>query len=148
MRRVVLSAVQWKLVFVVQDSTDIWFCGFLCGYSKITTIATSTTTATTTATAERLFETLRVYVSSTTTTIATSTATTTASATAKRLFEALRVYCSVILSTDRGLMVIWFIEHSFCGLRFCGSATATIATDVFYACKSSTSGRGLMFRAG
>ena len=72
---------------VVQDSTGIWFCGFLCGYSKITTIATSTTTATATATAERLF-------------------------------EALRVYCLVILSTDRGSVVLRFIEHSFCGLRF------------------------------
>ena len=81
---------------------------------------------------------------STITTTATSTATTTATATAERLFEALRVYCSVILSTDRGSVVLWFIEHSFCGLRFCGSATTTIATDVFYACESSTSGRGLV----
>ena len=94
---------------MVQDSTDIWFCGFLCGFSTITTTTTSTATATATATAERLF-------------------------------EALRVYCLVNLFTDRGLVVLRFIEHSFCGLRFCGSATA--ATDVFYACESSTSGRG------
>ena len=93
---------------MVQDSTGIWFCGFLCGYSKITTIATSTTTATATATAERLFETLRVYGSSTTTTTATSTATTTAKT--ERLFEALRVHCLVILSTDRGLVVLRFCE--------------------------------------
>ena len=56
--------------------------------------------------------------SSTITTTATSTATATAKATAERLFEALRVYCSVILSTDRGSVVLRFIEHSFCGLRF------------------------------
>ena len=56
--------------------------------------------------------------SSTITTTATSTATATATATAERLFEALRVYCSVILSTDRGSVVLRFIEHSFCGLRF------------------------------
>ena len=95
---------------MVQDSTGIWFCRFLCGYSKITTIATSTTTATTTATAERLFGTLRVYGSSTTTTTATSTTTTTATATAERLLGALRVYCLVILSTDRGLVVLRFCE--------------------------------------
>ena len=81
-------------------------CGSLNRSSTITTTATSTTTATATATAERLFETLRVYGSSTTTTTATSTATTTATATAERLFEALRVYCLVILSEDRGLVVL------------------------------------------
>ena len=48
--------------------------------------------------------------SSTITTTATSTATTTATATAERLFEALRVYCLVILSTDRGLVVLRFCE--------------------------------------
>ena len=84
---------------VVQDSTGIWFCGFLCGYS--------TTTATATVTAEWLFKTLRVYVSSTTTTTATLTATTTAP---KRRFEVLRVHCWVILSTDRGLVVLRFCE--------------------------------------
>ena len=46
--------------------------------------------------------------SSTITTTATSTATATATATAERLFEALRVYCLVILSTDRGLVVLRF----------------------------------------
>ena len=45
-----------------------------------------------------------------TTTTATSTATTTTSATTERLFEALRVYCLVILSTDRGLVVLRFCE--------------------------------------
>ena len=40
------------------------------------------------------------------TTTATSTATTTTTATAERLFEALRVHCLVILSTDRGLVVL------------------------------------------
>ena len=64
---------------MVQDSTDIWFCGFLYGSLSITTTATSTTTALATATAERLF-------------------------------EALRVYCLVILSTDRGLVVLRFCE--------------------------------------
>ena len=66
-------------------------CGFLGKSSMITTTATSTTTATTTATAERLFETLRVYGSSTTTTTATSTATITT--TAKRI-GSLRFYGS------------------------------------------------------
>ena len=47
----------------------------------------------------------------TTTITATSTATTTASATAKRLFEVLRVYCLVILSTDRGLVVLRFCKE-------------------------------------
>ena len=74
---VVLSAVQWRFSFVVQDSTDIWFCRFLCGFSTTTTTATST--ATTTATAEGLF-------------------------------EVLRVHCLVILSTDRGLVVLRFCE--------------------------------------
>ena len=58
---VVLSAVQWRFGFVVQDSTDKWFCRLLCGSSTITTIATSTTTITATAKAERLFEALRVH---------------------------------------------------------------------------------------
>ena len=71
---VILSAVQWKFGFVVQDST---ICGFLGKSSTITTTATSTATTTTTATAERLF-------------------------------EALRVHCLVILSTDRGLVVLRF----------------------------------------
>ena len=87
-------------------------CGFLGKSSTITTTATSTTTVTVTATAERFFEALRVYGSSTTTTTATSTTSTTATATTERLFEALRVYYLVILSTDRGLVV----------LRFCGGA--------------------------
>ena len=55
---VILSAVQWKFGFVVQDST---ICGFLGKSSTITTTATSTATTTTTATAERLFEALQVY---------------------------------------------------------------------------------------
>ena len=97
---------------MVQDSTDIWFWGFLCGCSKITTIATSTTTTTTTATAERLFETLRVYGSSTTTTTATSTATTTATAKVEGLLEALRIHCLVIPSTDRGLVVLRFCKEN------------------------------------
>ena len=46
-----------------------------------------------------------------------ATATTTATATAERLFEALRVYCLVILSTDRGLVV----------LRFCGGAEKVLS---------------------
>ena len=66
--------------------------------------------STASATAERLFETLRVYGSSTITTTATSTATTTATAKTGSLFEALRVYCLVILSTDRGLVVLRFCE--------------------------------------
>ena len=102
-------------------SVEVWFCGprfyeyTVCGFlgksSTITTTATSTTTATATATAERLFETLRVYGSSTTTTTATSTATATATAMMKRLFEALRVYYLVILSTDRGLVVLRFVRE-------------------------------------
>ena len=47
---------------MVQDSTDIWFCGFLCGSPKITTIATSTTMATATAMMKRFFEAIRVTV--------------------------------------------------------------------------------------
>ena len=80
-------------------SVEVWFCGtgfygyMVCGFlgksSMITTTATSTTTTTTTATAERPFETLRVYGSSTTTTTATSTATITT--TAKRI-GSLRFY--------------------------------------------------------
>ena len=104
---VILSAVQWKFGFVVQDST---ICGFLDKSSTITTTATSTTTATTTATAERLFETLRVYGSSTTTTTATSTATTTTTAKTERLVEALRIYYLVILSMDQGLVVLRFCK--------------------------------------
>ena len=46
----------------------------------------------------------------TTTTTATSTATATATAMMKRLFEALRVYYLVILSTDRGLVVLRFCK--------------------------------------
>ena len=80
------------------------FCGPSCGSLPVTALAT--------ATAERLFEALRVYESSTTTTTATSTATTKASATAERLFEALRVYCLVILSTDRGLVVLRFCKEN------------------------------------
>ena len=68
------------------------------------------TTALATATAERLFEALWVYESLMTTTTATSTATTTTSATAERLFEVLRVHCLVILSTDRGLVVLRFCK--------------------------------------
>ena len=100
---------------------EVWFCGTgfygytVCGFlgtiaTNTTSTATATTTATTTATAGRLFETLRVYVPSTTTTTATSTITTTATATTERLFEALRVYCLVILSTDRGLVVLRFCK--------------------------------------
>ena len=44
--------------------------------------------------------------SSTISATVTSTATTTTTATAERLFEALRVYCLVILSMDRGLVVL------------------------------------------
>ena len=40
----------------------------------------------------------------------TTTATTTA--TAERLFEALRIYCLVILSTDRGLVVLRVYERA------------------------------------
>ena len=48
--------------------------------------------------------------SATKTAPATSTAMATTTATAERLFEALRVYCLVILSTDRGLVVLRFCE--------------------------------------
>ena len=44
------------------------------------------------------------------TTTATSTTTALATATAERLFEALRVYYLVILSTDRGLVVLRFYK--------------------------------------
>ena len=98
---VVLSAVQWRF----------GFCGPGCGSLTITTTATSTTTALATATAERLFEALRVYESSTTTTTATSTATTTATAKVERLLEALRVHCLVIPSTDQGLVVLRFVRE-------------------------------------
>ena len=53
---VVLSAVQWRFG---PGFHGCMVCGFLCGYLKITTIATATTTAT--ATTERLFKDPRVY---------------------------------------------------------------------------------------
>ena len=46
----------------------------------------------------------------TTTTTAKSTTSVTTTATAERLFKTLRVYCSVILSTDRGLVVLRFCK--------------------------------------
>ena len=59
----------------------------------------------------------------------------TAMAATERLFEALRVYCSVILSTDRGLVVPRFCkgdkELRVCGF-FGGSATATATTERFF----------------
>ena len=54
---------------------------------------------------------LRFGGSLATTTTAKSTATVTTTATAERLFETLRVYCSVILSTDRGLVVLRFCKE-------------------------------------
>ena len=79
------------LVSVDRGSVVLRFYGFFCGSLMITTTATSTATVTATATAERLFEALRVYGSSTATTTATSTTTTTTSVTAERLFGSTAV---------------------------------------------------------
>ena len=98
MRRVVLSAVQWRFGLCGPG-----FYGYLILWiplwcSKLTTIATSTTTTT-----------------------ATSTSTALATATAERLFEALRIY-KFRLRSISGFEVLEGGEgNSFYGSRFGGT---------------------------
>ena len=94
---VVLSAVQWRFGFVVQDSTDIWFVDSLMGFNDNDN---GNVNDYDNDNGGKVFGDSTVYGSSTTTTTATSTATTTATAITWKLFEILRVHYLVILSTD------------------------------------------------